>query len=171
MSLPPVIRLETMPGVDTAEKWKVYLERIYDIFCRDVAGGRLRFQGLPIRCRYHEPYQGKHASFWRMMSEGAVESERTPDLERCARIPWIGWVIRHADDSTFVRWWQHERATKHGRKTRVPLWLFEHDYAVILEPRADYCLLVMSYCVRPDQKLMFEKEWAAWKAKNGRGRV
>lgn len=171
MNLPPIIPLESMPGADSAEKWKVYLDRIYEIFCRDVANAHLRFRGLPVRCRYHEPYEGKHASFWHLMSEGTVEAHRTPDLDRCARIPWIAPVIRHADDVTIVRTWEHERVTTHGRKIRIPLWLFQHDYAVILEPREDYCLLVTTYCVRPGQKLKFEKEWQAWTARKSRGRV
>lgn len=171
MNLPPVILLETMPGVDTAEKWKNYLEEIYGLFCRDVVDAHLRFQSLPVKCRYHEPFQGKHASFWHLMSEGAEEDERTPNFDRCARIPWIAWVIRHADDPTLVRWWKHERVTNHGRKIRVPLWLFEHDYAVILEPRPDCCFLITTFCVRPGQKLRFEKEWTAWQAQKSRGRV
>lgn len=171
MNLPPVIRIDEMSGADTAEKWKTYLEVVYGVFRRDVAEAQLRFQGLPVRCRYHEPYQGKHASFWHLMSEGTDEAARTPDLERCARIPWIAWVVRHADDVTLVRWWRQERVTSHGRKLRIPLWLFDHDYAVILEPRTDCCLLVTTFCVLPGQKLKFEKEWNAWSAQKSRGRV
>ena len=171
MTRPSVIRLEEMHGADSVEKWRAYLEVIYEVFCSNVARARLTFQGLPIKCRYHEPYEGKHASFWHLMSEGLVEAERTPDLERCARIPWIAWVIQNANDPKLVRWWETERATSHGRKTRIPLWLFGDDYAVILEKRPQFYLLITTYCLRSHQKAKFAKEWTAWQAGKSRGRV
>jgi hypothetical protein len=89
MSLPRKIIVDEFPGADYAERWKAFLEAIYLIFEQTLANGGLRFQGLPVKCRYHPPYNGKHSSFWHLMSEGKVEDERTPDLERCARISWI----------------------------------------------------------------------------------
>lgn len=160
--LPSQILLAEMPGSDTTEKWKSYLDHIYGIFRREVAEARLEFQGLPIKCRYHEPYDGKHFSFWHLISEGRVEQDRTPDLDRCARISWVAWMIRNSNDSTQVRSWETERSTKRGRKTRVVLWLFQHDYAVILEKRADFFLLITTYCILPHQKKNFEREWKAW---------
>jgi hypothetical protein len=99
------------------------------------------------------------------MSEGKAEEERTPDLERCARIPWIAWVIRNADKPKVVRWWENERSTSHGLKTRVPLWFVEQNYVVILEKRDDFYLLVTTYCLRDHQIKKFQKEWTAWTAK------
>ncbi len=162
MTLPALVSLEDMPGADSAAKWPVYLECIYHIFRKQVVEAGLIFQGLPIKCRYQKPYAVKHASFWHLMSEGEIEEQRTPDFDRCARIPWIAPVIGHADDPSVVRWWKHDRATTRGTKIRVVLWLFQHDYAVILEPREGCCFLITTYCVRPGQKLKFEKEWKAW---------
>lgn len=170
MSRPDPVHLQDMPGADTAEQWKAYLDCVYEIFRREVARDGLTFQGLPIKCRYQVPYDGKHASFWHLMSEGSVEADRTPDLERCARIPWIAWVIQHADDPALVRWWETERNTSHGRKTRVPLWLHGEDYVVILEKRPDFYLLITTFCLLPGQKIKFAKEWADWEAKKSRGR-
>lgn len=98
------------------------------------------------------------------MSEGKDEAARTPDLERCARIPWIAPIIQNADDATSVRWWENERTSSHGVKTRVPLWLFEHDYVVILEKREEFYLLITTYCLRPRQVEKFAQEWAEWNA-------
>ena len=171
MNLPAVILIEQMAGADSTAKWKVYLDHIYGVFCQEIANAQLRFRGLPVKCRYHEPYDGKHASFWHLISEGRIEADRTPDLDRCARIPWIAPVIHHADDAAHVHSWEHERVTSRGRKTRVVLWLFQHDYAVILEPREEYCLLITTYCVQPGQKQKFEREWQTWTAQKSRGRV
>jgi len=160
--LPPLVLLEEMPGRDSTEKWRLYLDCIYEVFCCEVANAQLKFRGLPVRCRYHEPYDGKHFSFWHLISEGRIEEDRTPDLERCCRIKWIGWIIGNADDSVLIRSWETERSTRRGRRTRIPLWLYSEDYVVILEKRANFYLLITSYCVLPGQKKKFEKEWADW---------
>jgi hypothetical protein len=164
MNLPPKLSVGDFPGADYAERWKAFLEGIYQVFLRDVAHGGLQFQGKPVKCRYHEPYDGKHFSFWHLMSEGKEEDERIPDLERCARIPWIAPIIQNADDAAHVRWWENERASSRGSKTHVPLWLFEHDYVVILEKRADFYLLITTYCLRPRQVEKFDQEWQEWNA-------
>lgn len=164
MNLPPQLSVEGFPGADFAERWKAFLEGIYQVFLRDVAHGNLQFQGKPVKCRYHEPYAGKHFSFWHLMSEGKEEVDRTPDLERCARIPWIAPVIRNADDAAHVRWWENERPSSRGLKTHVPLWLFQHDYVVILEKREDFYLLITTYCLRPRQVAKFDQEWQEWNA-------
>lgn len=96
-----------------------------------------------------------------------TEQERTPDLERCARIPWIAPVIQNADDAASVRWWENERSSSRGLKIHVPLWLFEHDYAVILEKRPDFYLLITTYSLRSRQIERFEQEWNEWNGKNG----
>jgi len=165
MSLPRKLSVGDFPGADFTERWKVFLEAIYQVFLKAVARGGLRFQGLPVKCRYQPPYKDKHYSFWHLMSEGKEEEERTPDLERCARIPWIAWVIRNADNPKVVRWWENERSTPRGLKTHVPLWLFEHDYVVILEKRADFYLLLTTYCLRGHQNEKLQKEWKAWTPK------
>ena len=165
MSLPALLRVEDFPGADYAEKWKAFLEAIYQVFLQQVVRGGLRFQGLPVRCRYHPPYDGKHAAFWHLMSEGKVEEDRTPDLERCARMRWIAWVIQNADNPQIVRWWKTERTTSHGTKTRVPLWFVEGSYTVILEKRPAYYLLITTYCLKPNQLRRFQQEWDAWKQK------
>lgn len=165
MNLPTLVKIEQMAGVDSAEKWKNYVEVIYEIFCAEVANARLAYQGLPIKCRYHEPYDGKHFSFWHMISNGFVEEDRTPDFERCARIRWISFLICHADDPNFVRVWEQERKTKHGRKKRVVLWLYNHDYVVILEPKATCYFIITTYCISGGTRRKFTKEWEDWEAK------
>jgi hypothetical protein len=165
MSLPPKMSVGDFPGADFTERWKGFLDGIYQVFLKTVANGGLRFQGLPVKCRYHPPYDDKHFSFWHLMSEGKAEAERTPDLERCARVSWIAWVIQNADKPDVVRWWENERSTGHGLKTHVPLWFVEQNYVVILEKRADFYLLLTTYCLRGHQIEKFEKEWKTWTTK------
>ena len=171
MTPPHMLRVEDFPGADYAERWKAFLEGIYQVFLREVANGGLHFQGKPVQCRYHPPYAGKHAAFWHLLSEGKTEGDRTPDLERCARVPWIAWAIQNAENPKAARWWENERSTPRGLKTHVPLWLFEHDYVVILERRPAFYLLVTTYCLRARQIEKFQREWAEWTAKNAEAAI
>jgi hypothetical protein len=161
MGLPDLFTLEHCSGRDTAEKWKSYIESLYKIFKTTLVDSGLTFNGLPIKCRWHDPYDGKHASFWHLVSEGEEEANRTPDPRRCERLSWIAWVIRRAADVTLVRSWMDERSTNSGRKSRITLWLYGSDYVVILEPRETYCLLVTAYCTSPRRREKLEKRWAA----------
>jgi hypothetical protein len=165
MSVPAEIRLEACPGTDSTEKWKVYLDLIYKVFLKEIIDGGLQFNGLPVRCRYEPPCDDKHAGFWHLITEGPIEANRTPDLERCARIRWISWIIANANNPAVIRCWENIRPTDRGSKTRIPLWFVEGNFAVILEKRPGYFLLITSYCVRPHQAEKFEKEWRAWEAK------
>ena len=165
--IPNLTPFAQVPGIDVSVRWKNYVEQIYDIFSREVVNGHLTYKGLPIRCRYHEPYDGKHFTFWHLISEGEAEEDRTPDFERCERISWISWIIRNAKNQNLIRSWENERITSRGKKTMVPLWLVSADYVVILEKRADYYLLITSYCIEPHRKARFEQEWKEWKKKTG----
>jgi hypothetical protein len=165
MNPPPRISVGDFPGSDYAERWKAFLEVIDQVFLRDVVHAGLRFQEKPVKCRYQPPHAGKHYSFWHLISQGDEEDQRTPDLERCTRIRWIAWVIRNADEPEIVRWWENERSTSRGMRIRTPLWFFEQKYAVILEKRDGFYLLITSYCLTDHQIEKFQKEWTAWTAK------
>ena len=162
---PPLLDLNQCAGSDTAERWKAHLEQIYQVFVDEVANGGLSYQGLPIKCRFHPSYDNKHGSFWHLMSEGRDEEERTPDLERCARMRWIAGVADYVSNPAMVRCWENTRSTAHGLKTRTVLWLYSHRYALILERREGFFLLITTYCVRSRQAERFEQEWRAWEIK------
>jgi hypothetical protein len=169
MPLPGLIHLDDCLGADTATKWPVYIETLYQVFCDALVDANLQFQGCPVKFRFNEPYDGKHSSFWHAITEGPVEENRAPDLERCCRIAWIAWVIQNADDPAHVRWWENQRPnSKHGTNTNVPLWLFNEDYAVVLQKREDartgatFYFFVTSYCLKSGRRQQFLREWEAW---------
>lgn len=168
MPLPELMLLADAEGEDSAAKWPNYIDDIYAEFRHTAADAGLVFRGWPVVCPYMEPqrgappkqpYQGKHFSFWHSMSTGPKEDERVPDFPRCERIDWIGWVIRNAEDPAWVRWWENERRGDRGPKTHVPLWLFEHNYAVILDKGRDRYFLRTSYVLNGNKPGDFEKEW------------
>lgn len=153
--LPEMVSVDTFPGADFVDKWKQYLEGIYDIYLRTVAFGKLTFRGLPIRCQFRPATFGKHYAFWHMMQEGPIENERTIDLERCKRVKWLSWVIGHADIDSRIRVFQQNR----GREVSWVLWLHEHDYAVILWQRNGYFLLKTGFIVKPHKRKEFLRDW------------
>jgi hypothetical protein len=52
----------------------------------------------------------------------------------------------------------------------VPLWFVQQNYAVILEKRAGYFLLVTTFCLKPYQVRKSRREWEEWNAPKSRDR-
>jgi len=144
--------------------WDEYIEQLYAIYEKEIVRGGLAFEGLPIRCQFRPPYNGKGFGFWHLISEGNVEDERIPDFRRCERIRWIAWMIQIAGGDARVSWWKNCR----GSETHVVLWLEEHDFSVILAKRNGYYLLKTAYCVKPHRGEVFRRERETfWRAQKG----
>lgn len=127
--------------------WSSYIQNVYDIFTNDIFLSGLRFKGLPIRLRNDPEYQGKEFGFWHLVSEGNVEEDRIPDLERCKRIPWIAHMINnHAHQS--VSCWPERR----GKTEEWVIWNEAENYVVVLSARRDYWLLKTAYLVTFNSK-------------------
>jgi hypothetical protein len=69
--------------------WQCYEDKLYQIYLDEIVNAGLSFNGLPIRCQYRPESKNKHFGFWHLISEGEIETDRTPDLRRCERIHWI----------------------------------------------------------------------------------
>ena len=157
--LPDFIEMEKSLGEDTVERWKVYLEVLFNVFERTLARAGLTFRGLNVGCRRFPEAREKHYGFWHLIQEGWPEDDRTPDLERCRRLLWVAWVIQNAGHDPAIRVFPQTR--RHGEKTWA-LWLFEHDYAVILAERSGYYLLKTAFLVTKDHKREeLERDWRA----------
>jgi len=165
---PPFIEVDDFPGDDFLSRWRVYLEDIYLRYLRSVARGGLIFRGCQVRCQFRPETDGKHYAFWHMMQEGSggrAEVDRTPDLERCRRVEWIGWVIRNAGAHPGIRVF---RQTERWGEHPWALWLYEHDYLVILWERRDYYLLKTAfYPLKKGKRDELERDWRAAQAGNG----
>lgn len=169
MSEPPdFIEVEDFPGDDFITRWRAYLEEIYRRYLNGVAFGRLTFRGWKVSCQFRPETEGKHYAFWHMMQEGSggrAEVDRTPDLERCRRVDWIGWVISHADSHPGIR--VFPQAKRWGEQPWA-LWLHEYDYVVILWERRDYYLLKTAFHpLKPHKRQELERDWRAHEAENG----
>ena len=158
---PPLIEVNDFPGIDYLEKWKKYLEHIYQVYLTSIAYGGLKFNGLPIKCQFRPETFGKHYAFWHMMQEGKIEDDRTIDLERCRRVSWISWVINNAHCDERIRVFPQER---NGTQQSWVLWLYEENYAVILwERKQGYFLLKTAFIVKSYKYKEFERDWQKYK--------
>lgn len=126
--------------------WASYEDVIYAQYHADIVQNRPHLWGKRIAARFNPETKGKGFSFWHVVSEGSVEEERTPDLQRCERIAWIAWLIDRCDGChEGFSWWISVRTTKKGRRENLVLWAEDHDYVVILEPRDNHVMLVSAY--------------------------
>jgi hypothetical protein len=100
--------------------------------------------------------KGKEATFWHIISEGEVESERLPDLRRCERIRWPRAII-DTSNFGFVKCWK----TNRKGDERIALALEDFSYVVVLADRGEFVLLWTAYYVEQEhrrQKLRKEYE-------------
>jgi hypothetical protein len=148
--LPKLMCLADYGGV-----WADYEDAVYEAFCSDVVTHTIVFEDRRVAVRVHPSFRGKEHGFWHCVQEGAVESDRTPDISRCERIRWIRSIIEHATDSSIDQW-ENWRGSEHNR-----LFWFAEEYLVVLADRGRYWLLKTAYCTTEEyrkRKLRTEKE-------------
>jgi len=149
-----------LPGLilldDFAGSWERYENEVYAVFYRDFVESSPLLEGLRV-CITKQLIRGKERTFWHCIQEGNVEEDRTPDLRRCERMPWIRAVIEHVDDP-MVRQWSNRR----GGNVRRLLWVEQAEYLVVLEARRTHWMLLTAYCAsREHTKRKLRKEYEA----------
>ena len=149
-------KLFDIPTTWAAGEWESggYEDLLYEVFMATLVNAKLSFRGLPINLRRLPIYKEKHSAFWHLISEGNVEEERTPDMERCRYLPWAAWVISAYGRTSEISAFENKR--KGG--TNVVLWYEPGDYAVILSKRSTYFLLVTAYPLTSDRKESFKRD-------------
>jgi len=150
--LPPLLSLNDHGG-----NWQQYIDAVYAVFYRDFLQSRPRFRGEAVVIG-RQIIDGKERTFWHTTSEGDVEVQRTPDLRRCQRIGWIRPVIEHHGDAAVLSW-----PNQRGRSVREVLWVWQVDFAVILEKRPSCWWLWTTYMTdRPRTRDRFRTEYDVW---------
>lgn len=155
MSAPP-------PIVPFDGDWSAYLDSIYELYLAGIVRTPIHLHGKPVRARYNPDTAGKGFSFWHVISEGDTEDQRTPDLRRCERIRWIAWIIdRAANGDAQLLSWRSQRTLSRGTKERLVLFCDVNMYAVVLEERETYFLLITAYPVSDRRASKLRAEWSA----------
>lgn len=152
--LPPLVLFEDCNG-----NWDSYLKAIYAWFKQDFIDSKPVYQGRLLRLKRHPITEGKEATFWHMVQEGAIEDDRTPDFRRCERIRWPRPIIEHDADPAIKSW----RNTR-GKEERICLLFTEENYLVILADRGEYILPWTAYLVEQPHRLRkiqreYEEYW------------
>lgn len=149
---------------DHGGDWAAYEAALYAVFERDILGRPgLRFEGAPVNARRIPEYERRWAAYWHLISEGRVEEDRTPDLRRCERLPWVRWIIESAATHPLIDCWKQDR----GSDKSVLLW-YDEQYLVILAQRSNYYLLKTAFLVdRSHRVAKFRKERDEYRRRNG----
>lgn len=149
--LPDLILMNTHKG-----NWDFYQKVIYEEFL-DSVDKKLKFLGLPIKCRYFEPINDMHRGFWHLITEDPQNSkndeERLPDIRRCERMKWISHIINNINHPAILCW-----ENKRGSNTNVVIWLEQENYMIVLSKRKDYYLLVTAYVHDKNKSIKNKKE-------------
>ena len=152
--LPELVLFEDYDG-----DWNRYIEAIYACFKADFLDKPVQYRGTRLGLKRHPEVQGKAATFWHIVSEGQVETQRLPDLRRCERIRWPRPIIENSTDAC-IKVWENERR---GER-RLCLWLEDAEYLVVLAIRNGYYLLWTAYYVtQQKQKVKLQREYEEWK--------
>lgn len=119
--------------VSTDGAWNDILNRLYEIFHRDIVLGRPRFGNLEVwwdrRTEMGDCYE---EGFWHLITKVDKDSgDRLLDSRRAARLPWCAPTITNADDGN-VAVWDYKEGTG---GIRTYLWLTNWDYVIVLEKR------------------------------------
>lgn len=148
--LPAMIFMEDYNG-----HWESYFQAIYNVFEQDFVRSSPCFRGTRLRLKRHPEYEGKSATFWHMISEGAVEAERTPDIRRCERIGWPRPIIENSTEPALKVWCEPRKGTQ-----RIHLWLENEGYLVVLDDRGKFILPWTAYYVeRQHQRDKLTRRW------------
>lgn len=148
--LPPLLRLEDHGG-----DWEAYIEAVYLGFRADFITSHPSVRGRRWAMKRHPLVNGREATFQHIVSEGAYESERLPDLRRCERIRWPRAIVDALGTPRVVAW-----SNKRGRDRRVVIALPDFTYAVILADRGDHILLWTAYVVENTyRRKQMRAEW------------
>ena len=163
--LPELICLEDYNG-----DYQFFINAVYAVFERDFIIHKTSFGSYQLKLKFNPLFQERAYTFYHMTHEGEIETERTPDLRRCERMPWARPAIENVE-AYGIRFWEQERNGKH----RICIWLDTDDddnYFVILDVRKTFVLLWTAlYADHSHQLRKKEKEYMAWKDAIGKDKL
>lgn len=135
--LPALLLLEDAEG-----DWRIYLNRLHDCFVRDFIHSKPVWPGKRVGVKRYPESEGKSATFWHLITEGAVESERSVNFRRCERIGWPRPMMDEFDEADpgatgcRIVWWKETRRNEE----RYLLAPADFSYLVVVADRGTYVL-------------------------------
>ena len=136
--IPDLIFMEDYDG-----DYEKYEAAVYSLYNESFAKERFYWGDKPIRHKKHPLIKGMSATFWHIISTGEGQNE-LPDLRRYERIAWPAYIMDYClNCCESLKVWKNKRKGKH----RILMWCEDIDYLVVLEERAEYCVLWTAYPV------------------------
>jgi hypothetical protein len=127
------------------------------------------FQNVPVYVRYHPAYEEKGVTFWHIVSEGAEETKRIPDLRRCERIRWPRQLIEKADYID-VKVWETTRPWKSQKQRRINFALSNFSYIVVIaETRIGFDLVTAYHLEKAHRREKLRKEFESFSGQKKEG--
>ncbi|MDQ2086502.1 hypothetical protein RBH29_08685 [Herbivorax sp. ANBcel31] len=151
-NIPEIVLFEDYEG-----DYFKYQNAIYQKFLKDFMHSKPVFKGEALALKRYPLFKEKEATFWHIVSEGLVESERVLDIRRCERISWPRVIIERCFKScTKIKVWENYRK----KEKRILLWCEDIEYLVVLADRKDYILFWTAYPVTEShRKRKLQKEY------------
>lgn len=164
--LPDLLFLEDAQG-----NWDLYLERLHTQFVADFIDSKPAWPGKRVGVKKHPEHAGKAATFWHLISDGDVESERLPNMRRCERIGWPRPMMDEFDEAEpqktkcRIVWWK-ERRKNEERYLLAP---DDFSYIMVVADRGDYVLPWTAFWIEhTHQRTKRERAFHAfWEARKG----
>lgn len=149
--------------------WMNYENNLFAIFKQDFIDSCPCYDNKNVVTRKYPIVDNRPQAFHHLINKDYhIEgfNQRTPDLQRCARLKWVRKFIENTDCSRFccaecsgIKLWK----SPYKSTQRIKMFLEEERYVVIIELREQYCLLITAFYINYEhtlQKLMNEFEKA-----------
>lgn len=126
-------------------------EMLYNIFKRDFIDNNTHLAGaIYLNPNFGTPVNSKEEIFWHIVTR---KNERTRvrefDEDRASRIEWIKKAVEHYTHSDIKLFYFYENSGK----IRLYLWIYNHDFLVILQKIGDTeSYIVTSFYIDNDKK-------------------
>lgn len=163
MCIPDLILLNEYGG-----DWDAYINAVYEQYLEGVVRNRVHFAGQIVTAKHDPSTDGKGYAFWHCVSERGEtdqEDDRTIEIARCERVPWIRYFIEKAETDNRLKWHCEIR----GTRNRYVIWSEEYAFAVILEQRNGYNLLWTAYNCKSGRIRKFKKDHFEYWTQNSQG--
>lgn len=159
--LPELILFESAQG-----NWDLYLDRLHARFVSDFIDSKPSWPGKRVGVKRRPEFNGKSATFWHLITDGPIETERGINFRRCERIAWPRPMMDEfdgadpADAGSRILWWKETRRTEE----RFLLAPEDFSYIVVVADRGDFVLPWTAFCVeyqhqRKKRERAFKQFW------------
>lgn len=98
----------------------------------------------------------KEELFWHLTQKDDGNGQRTPDLRRCERLPWIRCMFDHSTEPELLVWDFQES----NKAIRTYIWLRDHNFVIVCQKlRRSYVLITAFYVEKAGYRRSLESRY------------